>query len=315
MNDKNSDSNDKKSNSKFESVQAHIRWLTRYALKIAIIILLAVVAWRIAWASFSLDLSNFDFSDLLAMILALFAVAMSVAFYFKTTDTSNQFYDNTYNFTQKISEILGRIEERFGERLKHLDEGYGRIQSRFDDFSKSPKEIEEKVKETEEKVKETEGKQEEEKEKLKTANEALQQMLDRLFQKAELQEKEKEEFYEQLAKLEKEKDSAQARIREIEEDRDRMQSQLHLMEREISDGLDGTSHNLIAQLLRHPGMRNLIIHEADPDVLRGNFRQMLPEFGENFGTQLRRAGIVNDRRELTSAGISALRTFSQHHFQ
>ncbi|OQB81233.1 MAG: hypothetical protein BWX88_04318 [Planctomycetes bacterium ADurb.Bin126] len=92
------------------------------------------------------------------MILALFAIGMSVAFYFKTTDSSNQFYDNIYNFTQKTSEILGRIEERFGERLKHLDEGYGRIQSQFEGITRSPGEIEKKVAETkgkEEEVKES----------------------------------------------------------------------------------------------------------------------------------------------------------------
>nr|MDA3824148.1 hypothetical protein [Bacteroidales bacterium] len=108
--------------------------------------LFVVIAWRIAWSNFTLDLTKFDFSDLLAMILALFAIAMSVAFYFKSTDSSNQFYDNIYNFTQKTSEILGHIEERFGERLKHLDEG---MQSRFDGISKSPSDIEKKVKETE----------------------------------------------------------------------------------------------------------------------------------------------------------------------
>jgi hypothetical protein len=131
----------------FERTQILIRQLTWFAMKLAIIILLGVGAWRLAWVSFNIDLSNFEFSDLLAMILALFAVGMSVAFYFKTTDSSNQFYDNIYNFTQKTSEILGRIEERFGERLKHLDEGYGRMQSHFEGLAQSSDEITKEVEE------------------------------------------------------------------------------------------------------------------------------------------------------------------------
>ena len=39
----------------------------------------------------------------------------------KATDTSNNFYDNSYKFTKEISEILGRIEAGFGEKLKHID--------------------------------------------------------------------------------------------------------------------------------------------------------------------------------------------------
>jgi hypothetical protein len=164
----NKETNDLEKESKFERAEGLLKNLTSGAIKLSIIILFSVIAWRIAWSSFSLDLSKFDFSDLLAMILAIFAMIISVAFYFKSTDYSNLFYDNIYNFTQKTSEILGRIEERFGERLKHIDEGYGRIQSRFDGILKSSDEIEKKVKETE-------GKEEE---KLKETNKAMREMID-----------------------------------------------------------------------------------------------------------------------------------------
>jgi hypothetical protein len=57
------------------------------------------------------------------LLLAVFSVALSVAFYFKANETSNQFYHNTYEFTKDISELLGRIESGFGERLRHIEEG------------------------------------------------------------------------------------------------------------------------------------------------------------------------------------------------
>jgi len=73
------------------------------------------------------DLSKFDFSDLLSLILAIFSIGLSVMFYIKADETSNRFYDNTQKFTRDISEILGRIEAGFGEKLKHIDEGYSKF--------------------------------------------------------------------------------------------------------------------------------------------------------------------------------------------
>jgi len=88
------------------------------------VILLAlsiVIIWRIALANISLN--GLSFNDLLSLLLAVFSVSLSVAFYFKANETSNQFYHNTYKFTKDISELLGRIESGFGERLRHIEEG------------------------------------------------------------------------------------------------------------------------------------------------------------------------------------------------
>lgn len=83
-----------------------------------------------------INLSAFDFSDLLSLILAIFSIGLSVMFYIKADETSNRFYDNTQKFTQNVSEILGRIEAGFGERLKHIDEGYNRLEGHY--FNASP---------------------------------------------------------------------------------------------------------------------------------------------------------------------------------
>lgn len=302
---------DIKKKSKFESVEDLLKTLTSGAIKLSIIILFSVIAWRIAWSSFSLDLSKFDFSDLLAMILALFAMIMSVAFYFKSTDSSNLFYDNIYNFTQKTSEILGRIEERFGERLKHIDEGYGRIESRFDGISNNSDEIEKKVKETEGKVKETEGKEEKEKEKLEEANKAMRKMIDTLAMRAKLQEKEKKEFYQNLEKLTSEKDSVQERIREIEEERDKMKQQLHIFEKDMERGLDDIRNPALEQILHHPHIRHLIKEDAPPKILQRHSREIFEDFPVERIEDLREEGIINKRLELTAAGLVMLRTMSR----
>lgn len=291
--------------SRFDGAASKFRSVTSGAIRLALIILFAVVAWRVAWSNFSLDLSKFDFSDLLAMILALFAMGMSVAFYFKSTDSSNQFYDNIYNFTQKTSEILGRIEERFGERLKHLDEGYGRIQSQFDGVSRSPGEIEKKVKETE-------GKEEKEKEKLQETNKAMQQLMEQMAQRARLEEAEKKEFYTKLEELESEKDMAQRRIREIEEDRNQMRHQLMMMEEGImEDSPEILHHPFIMDLLHHPEMRHLLHQGAPTRVLQKQSRSLMSRIPEEHLERLRDEGVINRRGEITPAGVILLRSVAR----
>jgi hypothetical protein len=97
---------------------------------VLLVLFALALIWRVVIAK--IDLQGFSFNDLLSLLLAVFSVALSVAFYFKANETSNQFYDNTYKFTKEMSELLGRIESGFGERLRHLDEGYSTMAERFD---------------------------------------------------------------------------------------------------------------------------------------------------------------------------------------
>jgi ATP-dependent Lon protease len=68
-------------------------------------------------------------SQLFSLLLALFSISLAALFYFKATDTSNKFYDNTYKFTQQTSEILNKIESGFGEKLSNLSSSYEKIQA------------------------------------------------------------------------------------------------------------------------------------------------------------------------------------------
>jgi len=82
---------------------------------------------------------------MLALLLALFAIALSVLFYLKATDSANSFYDNTYRFTRDVSEILGRVEAGFGEKLAHLDAGYSGLKSAVEKIPYDRKETETKI--------------------------------------------------------------------------------------------------------------------------------------------------------------------------
>lgn len=128
---------------------------------IVIFLFLSTILYKLMSNTLIIELGNFNYSDLLSILLSLFAIGISIAFYFKASDTSNKFYDNTYKFTKDISETIGRMEERFGERLKHMDEGYTRfmnngfspsldLENKEIEISKDKNELEEKLKEKEE---------------------------------------------------------------------------------------------------------------------------------------------------------------------
>lgn len=87
-------------------------------LSFVIILLASVLAYKIATMPLNF---SFEFSLFLSLVLAIFAVGLAALFYFKTTQTSNTFYDNTYKFTKDIAELLVRIESWLGERLRNLD--------------------------------------------------------------------------------------------------------------------------------------------------------------------------------------------------
>ena len=168
---------------------------------VLVILFLCVVGWKIVNADIKVDLGAFSFSDLLALVLALFSVSLSVAFYFKATDTSNRFYDNSYKFAKEMSEMLGRIEAGFGERLRHLDEGYAGIRDKFDRLpSYGPSESEE-IKKEEEEVKKREREQ--------------RALLESLAKKAKLADVEKDRIFAQLSEKSEELDQARMELHQL----------------------------------------------------------------------------------------------------
>jgi len=174
----------------------------RNARDVIVICLIGVVTWKLISSEINISIKEFSFTDLLSMFVSFFAIALSVAFYFKATETSNRFYDNSYSFTKEISEILGRIEAGFGEKLKHIDEGYAGIRDRFDqlpfDANKAKEEIEVEKEEIEKKKKEQND------------------LLESLAKKAKLAETEKEDLFRKMEKTHKELDSAKSDLRRMQ---------------------------------------------------------------------------------------------------
>ena len=145
----------------------------------------AIIGYKTAITKVSIDLTNISLSDLISVLLAFLAIGLSVAFYFKATETSNRFYDNSYKFTKDMSEILGRIESGFGEKLRHIDEGYVGLRNRFD---KIPFDI-------------TQAKEEEQKaqEEIQEKELAYNKLISELLESAKLSEEEKKDLRMRLA--------------------------------------------------------------------------------------------------------------------
>jgi len=180
-----------------------IREVLRLAKDVVIVVFVGVLTWRVAIASFGFQFETFDFSDLLALILALFAMALSAAFYFRASKTSTDFYDRTFKFTKDMSEMLGRIEAGFGERLRHIDEGYTGLAERFDRLPLDPEETKRKIEEKEAEV-----------EKVTKARDSE---IEDVANRAKLAEKEKRALMQRLRSREGELEEAKAELNALQE--------------------------------------------------------------------------------------------------
>lgn len=76
-----------------------------------------IVALTIGYKIYKNDSS---IEGILSIILAIFSMFISMFFYFKTEETSVNFYNASYKFMKEQSNLLGRIEERFGEKFNNL---------------------------------------------------------------------------------------------------------------------------------------------------------------------------------------------------
>lgn len=132
--------------------------------------------------------SSFSLESLLSLLLAFFSIFISVFFYFKTEETSNHFYDMSYDFMKDVSVTLGKIEERFGEKLNNLNDKVSHLS-----YAK-----------------------EEKTEELQTVEDEKQKMIDELFDKAKLNETQKEEYVKRLREKEEEADSLRRQLRRID---------------------------------------------------------------------------------------------------
>ena len=157
-----------------------------------------VIIYKVAASNLTFDATSLSTTDILSIVLAIFAVVLAVMFYFKGSEESSKFYNNSYQFTKEISELLGRIEAGFGEKLRHIDDGYNTIGKRLDDVLAQRAKTKEKLKEEEEDVETTETDRD--------------QIITTLLEKANVSEEEKLKIRAELEDKDKELSYARKQV-------------------------------------------------------------------------------------------------------
>lgn len=66
--------------------------------------------------------TDFSFDSVLSILLAFFSIFISIFFYFKVDETSTNFYKSSYDIMKDVLVTLGKIKERFGEKLNSLSD-------------------------------------------------------------------------------------------------------------------------------------------------------------------------------------------------
>jgi len=184
-------------------------WLSPLTRNILAITLVGVIAYKIIFTPFEL---NIDFLALLSLVLALFSVWLSALFYFKATETSNAFYDNSFKYSQEIVELLVRIESGFGVQLKNLDVNYSRMHDKI--YERSSPDAEVRAKED---LKEDEK-------KLKKLLDERNLIITNLVARTDLADKDKKKMIEQLEAREQELTNAREALIMLENELKSLQS-------------------------------------------------------------------------------------------
>ncbi len=261
---------------------------------ISTLVIVGVVSYKIYLTPIDLKV---DFPTLLSLLLALFSVGLAALFYFKATETSNTFYDNTYNFTKDIAQLLVKMESGFGERLRNLDEGYSSMRDSLQHYRENPSE----------KVEETKKKIESEKSEMDKVVQERNQIIQQLLERSNLQEEEKSTITEQLNEKEIELAEAQKELARMNkrlfmERMERKRSrQLSL---EIDSGIiDFTQSHVVRKL----GIERVL--EAPRSYIKKRFDSLANELPHQYIDDLEREGLFENG--LTDKGYYLIRELAE----
>lgn len=250
----------------------------------SILVFCVALAYRLAVSDISIDLSGFGFTDLLSLILAISAIVLSAAFYFKADESSKSFYNNSYEFTKNISELLGRIEERFGAQLLNIHKGYDELNSKFGGFPHDASLIRAEQEKEREVIKDSEGK--------------YQEIIDNLMVKAQLGDQEMASMREAMSALKTEAQHAKDEL---------ARHSASLIE--VGDKPSGMSDDLFLVL------KEIVREHFAPKYKKGHPQYIVDKFNSlvNYGTlphrvirELEHLGFYSNGT-LTGEGMSFIR--------
>ncbi|MGH8039161.1 MAG: hypothetical protein ACREPD_15585 [Stenotrophomonas sp.] len=238
-----------------------------------------------------------DFPTLLSLLLAMFSVALAALFYFKATDTSNAFYDNTYKFTRDIAQLLAKMESGFGERLRHLDEGYSSMRNYLQDGGhKGGGEVADLTKK----------KLEDEKQEVSKAMEERNRMVRDLIERSNLQKEEKDRFSNELKAKEQELASLQREVAKLNRRMMMERVRKHGPDFELIPPDEGMNRFTLSHVIEKIGKEKLL--RLSPTGVQRAFDRIAGDLPSGYLEDLERLEFFDER--LTPAGASYLRALA-----
>ncbi|QVN08317.1 hypothetical protein JYG35_06505 [Pseudomonas rhodesiae] len=252
---------------------------------LAVVALIIVVGVRFATADFNIDLKDFSFTDLVSLFLAVSSVALSALFYFKADESSRTFYTHTYKFTKEVSEMLGRIDSGFGEKLTNIGQGYNDLSQKFDRFSFDPVAAASRVENSEAKKAEIEEQEA-----------RRQDIIEELMQRASVAGEERDQLLERLSSLSRELEQSKAELAE--------------QRRELGDEVDPGFRGYLGEFVLKHFPKDTV--NGRPLFIRRQFQKVIddPAFGNSAIRYMRRYGLMDDDK-LTDKGVDFVRYILQ----
>lgn len=249
-----------------------------------------VLSYKIIRTPVHLD---FDFPSFLALVLAMFSVGLAAMFYFKATDSSNKFYDNTYKFTQDIANLLVRIESGFGEKLRHLDEAYTGIQEKMDTRF-NPNHVDN--------VREEVKDEEKELEKLLAEKERI---IKDLVNGSALQDEEKERVIKELKQKDEELSQASEELRFLKRRLHKaLRTQVAIDRPSTYSRAEGFLKTVVPELL---GEEFLQAHPRIP-AIQERWKKIVEELPDEFLHDMKLIGYQSESGELSPGAIRLIRS-------
>jgi hypothetical protein len=255
-------------------------------------ILLLLFIYNIIVGNYQFVFTDLRFSDLLSLIMAIFAIVLSILFYLKATETSNTFYDNTYQFTSHISEILGRIEASFTERLRHIDEGQVDLKQKME---KLPSYANPEI---------TKKEMSDESKRLDTELKSKETMIKQLLEKTQLEAHEKERVLTDLKEKEKTINEMRNEISHLSRKMDTERKTTRLGQRPPL--LSVMRDYLLKTLLKDSTLSKDEFYALGfADILR-NFENNIQNYNPEFIQDMKNVFFLDNQNQLTPRGIEFL---------
>ena len=89
-----------------------------------------------------INITGFDFSDVIALIVSLWSMYISILFYHENQKSTSNFYDRFYNFIKDVSVTISRLDSSVTEKLSGLKQS---VDTSFTSYSRADNRGEEKV--------------------------------------------------------------------------------------------------------------------------------------------------------------------------